>query len=167
MKKLANNSFSQQKGFTLIELVVVIVILGILAATAAPKFIDLTGDAKTSVMQGVQGSINSAVNLVHAKALVAGQTGDEGAIKIGDKYYAVEHGYPVGEAVGNGGAANAGLGLASLIELESDSEITISDGEPSIITHKKATTAANCQLSYANSTGSEERPVITIDLSDC
>ena len=68
MKKLTSNSLNAQKGFTLIELVVVIVILGILAATAAPKFIDLTGDARRSVMEGVQGSINSAVNLAHAKA---------------------------------------------------------------------------------------------------
>ena len=82
MKKLANNSFNAQKGFTLIELVVVIVILGILAATAAPKFIDLTGDARRSVMEGVQGSINSAVNLVHAKALVEGETGATGEIQI-------------------------------------------------------------------------------------
>ena len=85
MKMLTKNSFSQQKGFTLIELVVVIVILGILAATAAPKFIDLTSDAKTSVMQGVQGSVNSAINLAHAKALVAGETGATGVIKIGTK----------------------------------------------------------------------------------
>ena len=42
-------TLQKQAGFTLIELVVVIVILGILAATAAPKFIDLTGDAKGSV----------------------------------------------------------------------------------------------------------------------
>lgn len=167
MKKLSNNSFGQQKGFTLIELVVVIVILGILAATAAPKFIDLTSDAKASVMEGVQGSVNSAVNMIHAKALVAGQTGDTGAVKVGTKYYAVEHGYPVGEAVGDGTAVDKGLGLASLIELEANSDITISNAEPAIITHKNATTAANCQLSYANSTGAEERPIITPDLTDC
>ena len=59
MKRFTGNTFSGQKGFTLIELVVVIVILGILAATAAPKFIDLTGDAKASVMRGVEASIES------------------------------------------------------------------------------------------------------------
>ena len=41
-----------QKGFTIIELVVVIVILGILAAVAFPKFQDLPGDAKTAVLNG-------------------------------------------------------------------------------------------------------------------
>lgn len=60
----------KSNGFTLIELIVVIVILGILAVTAAPKFIDLQGDARAAVVNGLKGSLKSAVSMAHAKALV-------------------------------------------------------------------------------------------------
>lgn len=62
---------NNQKGFTLIELVVVIVILGILAATALPKFIDLSGDANQAAVQGVAGAISSgsSVNYAARKAI--------------------------------------------------------------------------------------------------
>jgi MSHA pilin protein MshA len=63
----------RQQGFTLIELVVVIIILGILAVTAAPKFINLQSDARASSLEGMKGALKGANSLVYSKAIIGGQ----------------------------------------------------------------------------------------------
>ncbi|PMG31846.1 MSHA biogenesis protein MshA [Shewanella sp. 10N.286.52.C2] len=74
----------KQQGFTLIELVVVIIILGILAVTAAPKFINLQGDARVSTLQGVKAAIQGANSLVYSKAALAGEEKKSpGSVDIG------------------------------------------------------------------------------------
>ncbi len=75
----AMNTTSPSSGFTLIELVVVIVILGILAATAAPKFMNLRGDARAAAIHGLEGVLKSADSVVYSKAVILGKEKDPNA----------------------------------------------------------------------------------------
>lgn len=73
----------RQGGFTLIELVVVIVILGILAVTAAPRFLNLQDDARNATLDGLAGAIQGASGIVYGKAAIAGLESTSGEISSG------------------------------------------------------------------------------------
>jgi MSHA pilin protein MshA len=99
----------QQKGFTLIELIIVIVILGILAVTAAPKFLDIQKDAKASTIKAVEGAIGSLNSIVYGKALIAGQTGATGTVTLNGVSYATVYGYLA-----------SSVDLTSLVDVDAD-----------------------------------------------
>ena len=105
----------KQYGFTLIELVVVIVILGILAVTAAPKFMNLQNDARNASLEGLKGAMQGAAGIVYGKAAIEGKETAGTAVKpesvtVDGTPIKVIYGYPTAD---NNGIAKAVAGMES------------------------------------------------------
>ncbi|XYJ08790.1 type II secretion system protein [Telluria sp. B2] len=167
---------SAQGGFTLIELIVVIVILGILAATALPKFTNLSGDARLASLNAARGALSASSAMIHGKFLVSpGSTVDVEGTAVD---MSTATGYPVITSDDNRKKMLAAAGLAETdyVVFAEGAEATTGSPRPKVdagniaIAPKsleKSANVAKCFVTYAPAsanatTGIVTAPVITL-----
>ncbi len=145
MKAAAN----KQAGFTLIELVVVIAILGILAAFAIPRFASLESEARTATVFGLSGSVRSAATLAHSLFLTTGAT----VVAMEGVNVNLTQGYP--------DASDIAVTLADLtgftvtVNGAADQTTFDRDGAPGV-----------CQVVYSDALVNQA-PLVSVDVSGC
>ncbi len=127
---------SRSRGFTLIELVVVIVILGILAVTAAPKFINLTSDAKIATLNSIKASMESTINLVKAKARAKGLSPVSSQPSGGQSEYVVEFGFGSAEVGFRHLCPESRAELGTQLDMEDFLEFDDQDFENTVTTNR-------------------------------
>jgi MSHA pilin protein MshA len=173
-------NMQKQQGFTLIELVVVIIILGILAVVAAPKFINLQSDARASTLEGVKGALQGANTLVYSKAMIQGlgKAADESVTTDGSVTPNVVVTADFGYLNSKTDTAAVKANLEKVLDMKFDALATATAGTVNdfgviyksatsfIIVPKGKKDTDACRLEYTPATGST-LPTYNVETTDC
>jgi MSHA pilin protein MshA len=138
----------REQGFTLIEIIAVLVILGILAAVAVPKFIGMQVDARKKVITGIQAGMMGAAAMVNSKAAFSGNnTAATGTLTLDDDTTInLAYGFP-----STGADLNASMSMLEGVTISGDAfQLT------------EAPTPAECQVLYAAPESQGEQPSFTL-----
>lgn len=150
-------------GFTLIELVIVIMILGILAVTVAPKMLGVSSDARASTLEGMKGAVNSASSLVFAKAAMS-SAHLKSTVAVEDspvEGVALAYGYPV----------STEEALKKVLDLE-EGDWTFYEEEDFVAISPKGieyseTEEEQCFMSYKQATSASSKPAVELKTKGC
>jgi MSHA pilin protein MshB len=120
MYTMTTRHFHRQQGFTFIELVVVIILIGLLSAVALPRFLEVTDDAQLAALQGVNGGFATAIVMAHAqwkadgnRSPAATDPANKKQVNMDGKFiYMNENGWP----------ANTSAALESSVNGQTDAE---------------------------------------------